>query len=175
MLHNPDHLPVSLNHVGLQGFSTAGATVEIAAAHNPQFEAVIAEGNYATLGDMATSTEPHNLTEGLLGLGIRLGYWISTGEDAANLNPLGAMPRIAPRPVLLVYGSYELSAGAQRLVDAYHSSAPDGPIRLWIVKGAGHGGYSDIAGLPVYSYQELSFFDCALLKRDCAQKAVERF
>jgi len=162
---NSDQLPVSLTHVGLFGFSTAGATVEMAAARNPQFTAVVAEGNYATPSDMATSTtsKPRNLTEALLGLGIRAGYWTSTGEDLANLNPLGSIGQLAPRPVLLVYGSLELAAGADRLIDAYHAAGTNGQISLWVVQGAGHGGYIDQFGESVYAAHVLPFFDCALL------------
>jgi uncharacterized protein len=162
---NSDHLQVSLNHAGLDGFSTAGATVEMAAGRNPQFGAVVALGNYADLGDMATSTVPHNLTEAMLGLGVRLGYWVSTREDPANLNPTAAMPKIAPRPILLIYGTLETTYAPQQLVNAYRAADPNGGIQLWMVPNAGHGGYIDAVGEATYASHVLPFLDCALLKQ----------
>jgi dienelactone hydrolase len=168
---NPDHLAVKPDHVGLYGFSTAGATVTMAAARDPAFAAMVAVGNYSNLSDMATTTDPHDILSALVGLGIRLGYWLSTGEDAANLNPLGAIPQVAPRPVLLIYGSLEPSLpGARQQLAALLAADPGEAASLWIVPGADHGTYFDAVGKDEFARHLLPFFDCALLKQSCPNR-----
>jgi len=165
---NPDKLAVSLDHIGLYGFSTAGATVTMAAARDPSFAALVAVGNYSNLGDMSPPTDPHDVLSALVGLGIRFAYWLSTGEDAANLNPLDAMPSVVPRPVLLIYGSLEASLpGAKRQLAALLAADPHEAASLWIVPGADHGTYLDVVSKDVFASHLLPFFDCALLRQSC--------
>ncbi len=165
---NPDKLPLSLDHIGLFGVSTAGATVTMAAARNPIYGAIVAVGNYSNLSDMAPTTDPHDVVSALVGLGARFGYWLSTGEDAANLNPLGVISHVAPRPVLLIYGSQEESLpGAKRQLAALMAADPAESASLWIVPGADHGGYFEAVGGDEFARHLLPFFDCALLRQSC--------
>lgn len=167
---NPDKLPVKLDHIGLYGFSTAGATATMATARYSQIDALVTVGNYATLGDMVETTIPKNVVDLLVGLGFRLSYWLSTGEDPANLNPLDAIVEVPPRPVLFIYGSLEFSLpGAQRQLAAIRAIDPKESAELWIVPGADHGGYFDAVGTAAVARHVLPFFDCALLGQQCEQ------
>jgi dienelactone hydrolase len=168
---NPDKLAVKLGHIGVYGFSTAGATATMATARYSQIEALIAVGNYATWADLNPALGSNtNIGVLLFGLGVRVSYWLSTGEDSANLNPLGALAKIPPRPVLFIYGSVEPSLpGAReqlatiRAVDSHESA------ELWVVPGADHGGYFDAVGTDEVARHVLPFFDCALLAQQCDQ------
>ncbi|MHB8626719.1 MAG: alpha/beta hydrolase [Aggregatilineales bacterium] len=167
---NPDKLPVKLDHIGLYGFSTAGATATMATARYPQIGALVTVGNYATLADMVGTTAPKNVAELFIGLGFRLAYWLSTGEDPANLNPLAAIVKVPPRPVLFIYGSLELSLpGAKLQLAAIRAADPNESAELWIVPGSDHGGYFEVVGVNEVARHVLPFFDCALLTQNCDQ------
>lgn len=132
--------------IGLHGFSAGGAAALLAAAQYPSVAAVVAQGNYADFEALLTglSVEFGLLKPGF-DAGARLGYRLSTGRALADLSPLAAMSRIAPRPVLLVYGSAEPGAAyAMQMVEA--GTAAGGTVTLWVIPGAGHGDYAAVAG-----------------------------
>ncbi len=167
---NPDHLPVKLDHIGIYGFSTAGATATMATARYSQIGALVTLGNYATLADMSQVTAPRDVTQLFMGLGFRLSYWLSTGEDPANLNPLAAIVKVPPRPVLFIYGSLESSLpGAILQLAAIRAADPNESAELWIVPGSDHGGYFEVVGADEVARHVLPFFDCALLTQNCDQ------
>jgi pimeloyl-ACP methyl ester carboxylesterase len=152
---------VDPDRVGILGFSSAGATAVMSAAQFPAIRAVVAEGGY---GDFA---------EGALGLGtgstflemiykesFAVSYRLLTGIDIDKLSPSDTISQIAPRPVLLVYGSHERSLpGAYRQL-----AAAGGNARLWVVEGAGHGNYLEVAG-ESYAAHIVAFFDRSLPDR----------
>ncbi len=166
--HNPDGLPIKLNHVGLFGFSMAGVSATLTIARNPQIGALALEGNYTALSDFGLVTDPHSFVESLLALGWRLGYQLSTGQPVPTEDPITALLQVPPRPILLIYGSIEgsLPSGKNELA-AIRSAAPNESIELWIVPGANHGGYMAAAGRDVYAQHLLTFYDCALLNQSC--------
>jgi pimeloyl-ACP methyl ester carboxylesterase len=148
------------DRIGILGFSSAGATSVMAAARFPEIRAVAAEGGY---GDFA---------EGAIGLGtgdgtilgtifkwsLAASYRAISGISIHKLSPEDTIRDIAPRPILLIYGSRERSlAGAYRQLDAAGENAA-----LWVVEGAGHGNYLTIAP-EEYERRVVAFFDSALL------------
>jgi pimeloyl-ACP methyl ester carboxylesterase len=79
--------------------------------------------------------------------------------DINQLSPVDVIGDIAPRPILLIYGSQEISLpGGRRQKAAAGDNA-----KLWIVEGAGHGNYVDVASAE-YERRVVTFFDEALLK-----------
>jgi hypothetical protein len=150
------------DRIGILGFSSAGATAIMSAARFPAIQAVVAEGGY---GDFA---------EGTLGLGtgspfletiykqsLAISYHLLTGIDLDKLSPSDVISQIAPRPVLLIYGSRERS-----LPGAYGQLAAAGDnAGLWVVEGARHGNYLEIAP-EEYEARVVGFFDRALLARE---------
>jgi hypothetical protein len=146
------------DRVGILGFSSAGATAIMSAAQFPAIRAVVAEGGY---GDFA---------EGALGLGtgstflekiykesLAASYHLLTGIDIDKLSPSDVIGQIAPRPILLVYGSRERSlSGAYRQLTAAGDNAG-----LWVVEGAGHGNYLEVSP-DDYEARIVAFFDRAL-------------
>jgi hypothetical protein len=148
--------------IGVLGFSSAGATAIMSAAQFPAIRAVVAEGGY---GDFA---------EGALGLGtgrtvlemvykqsLAISYRLLTGVDIDKLSPGDVIGQIAPRPILLIYGSRERSlSGAYRQLAAAGDHAG-----LWVVEGAGHGNYLDVAPGD-YEARVVAFFDKGLPARE---------
>ena len=150
---------VDPERIGVLGYSTGGATAIISAAQLGGIRAVVSEGNFYNLGDDIANTGGHNsLAETFYYQAILFFYRRYAGIDARLISPIDAISRISPRPVLLIFGEYEVASG-----HAYEQLAAAGePKILWIVPGIGHGGY--IQNRPEeYEAQVASFFDEALL------------
>lgn len=142
-----------VHQIGVLGFSTGGTAALLAAAETPRIEAVIAEGAPATfLQDSQFRLDTTNLiAETLHSLVLTL-YRLQVGLSADILEPAEAIGLISPRPVLLIYGEYEAAQGEA----LYAQAGP--PKTLWIVPGAGHGGYQ-AAHPQDYASQIINFFD----------------
>lgn len=127
---------VNMDNIGIHGFSTAGATAIFAAARFPEIKAVIAEGNYHDFAEHLADS-----ANGWYGafymLGVKLNYRLITGLDMAVLSPVSVIGQIAPRPILLIYGTAEPALYGGRL----ELAAAGTNAELWEVEGAGHGGY----------------------------------
>jgi dipeptidyl aminopeptidase/acylaminoacyl peptidase len=156
---------VDPGRIGIYGFSSAGATSIMAAARFPQIQAVVAEGGY---GDFAGETLNNTTEAGWRGYfltlyygTIRLTYRFLIDLDINRLSPVKVIHQIAPRSILLVYGSREISLpGARRQQQAAGDNA-----QLWVVDGAGHGNYFVVAP-QAYEARIVSFFDKALLEKE---------
>jgi fermentation-respiration switch protein FrsA (DUF1100 family) len=153
---------VDPQRIGVYGFSSAGATAIMATARLPQLRAVVAEGGY---GDFPEETlTPAADRSGLGGYfqttffwSARQFYGLMTGMDINLLSPVDVIGRISPRPILLIYGSREVSLiGGQRQQAAAGKNA-----ELWVVEGAGHGNYFDVAPQE-YETRLATFFDRSL-------------
>ncbi len=161
LVSRPD---VDPERVGVFGFSSAGATAIMAAARLPQLKAVVAEGGY---GDFAEDslTAPLNGSlssyfQTIFFWSVRQTYGLLTGLDINLLSPVDVIGQVAPRPILLIYGSREIS-----LTGAIHQQAAAGAnAELWIVEGAGHGDYLNVAP-EAYETRLVNFFDESLPRK----------
>jgi dienelactone hydrolase len=148
---------VDMGRVGVHGFSTAGATAIMAAARYPQLRAVVAEGNYHDFGvELSDNLAARGWMGPLVEFGARVGYRAATGLDMAVLSPIGVIGQIAPRPILLIYGTNEPALyGGRRLLAAAGPNA-----QLWEVPGADHGQYVQFAAAE-FERRVIAFFDAA--------------
>ncbi|MEW5957942.1 MAG: CocE/NonD family hydrolase [Chloroflexota bacterium] len=152
---------VDPDRIGIHGFSSAGATAVMAAARLPALRAVVAEGGYGDFAEETLTPRPGHgpvaYFETVYFGSIKLTYRLITGLDINRLSPTDVIDQIAPRPILLIYGSREVS-----LVGARHQqAAAGGNATLWIVEGAGHGNYLEIAP-EEYETRLVEFFDSTL-------------
>lgn len=157
---------VDMTRIGIHGFSAGGSTAIMAAARYPQIAAVVAQGGYHDFWD-EVSTNTSALWDGrvpvigdLFRLGAKLGYRVITGVDVEALAPIESIRQIAPRSVLLIYGTDEPGiTGARAMAEASPESSS---IDLWEIPGAHHGDYVGIAGEQVYAERVNAFWDRAL-------------
>lgn len=132
-----------MTRIAVHGFSAGGATAIMAAARYPQIGAVIAQGGYHDFFEHmhANTSARLPLYGALFDLGARAAYRLIIGQSIEILSPIRVIGQIAPRPVLLIYGSTEPA-----LYGAYLQQQAGGPtVTVWEVPGAGHGDYAFVA------------------------------
>lgn len=143
--------------VGALGFSAGGTAVLIGSARLPEIRAVLAEGNYANLQDEMLAAGAYlPALEWQLHHSALLSYALVTGIWPGTVSPVDALPRLAPRPVLLIHGALEI----QRSQGERQYAAAGEPRELWVVPGAQHGTYL-YAAPREYPCRILAFFQQA--------------
>jgi fermentation-respiration switch protein FrsA (DUF1100 family) len=122
--------------LGVLGVSMGAATTIMEAADDPRVAAVVADSPFANLDAQVPRRFGSGPASRLLG---RYACWLGgclIGESVSNASPLRAVPRIAPRPVLLIHGD------ADRVIPDADSralfAAAGEPKSLWIAPGSGH-------------------------------------
>ncbi len=149
---------VDMSRVALHGFSAGGAAAILAAAQFPTIAAVVAEGGYHDFAAEVDQNAANMLGFApLFRLGARLSYRIATGDDLSVLSPVSVIGQIAPRPILLIYGTNEPSLPGARL----ELAAAGSNATLWEVAGATHGSYI-ITAPEEYRQRVTAFITAAL-------------
>lgn len=150
---------VDMTRIGIHGFSSAGATAIMAAARYPELRAVLAEGGYADIGGLFRDyNRDSTFLFDIYRWSVRGTYRLLIGNSIDNLSPINVIDQIAPRPLFLIYGTEESSlAGGRRQFEAAGSNAT-----LWVLAGADHGQYINVAPQE-YEERVVAFFDQALL------------
>lgn len=149
---------VDPERIGVIGFSMGGAAAIGAAARSSEISAVVAEGNFYNLGrDIVDADRPLPATQRALLYLVAGSFWIQTGVNPWQISPVDDLPRISPRPVLLIHGEHELESGRAL---AQFAAARE-PKALWIVPGGDHG--TNYANDPqAYGERVVGFFDEAM-------------
>jgi len=153
---------VDMERLGIHGYSAGGATAIMAGARYPQLKAVSAEGGYHDFAEqLSDNVETQWPGLGLLyELGVHIGYRLTTGYDLSVLSPVSVIGQIAPRPILLIYGSVEPSLPGARL----QLAAAGENAQLWEVPGAWHGSYLHTAP-EAFVRRMVTFYDNAFAIR----------
>jgi len=153
---------VDRSRIGGIGLSVGGETLLQTAAESDGLEAVVADGagarsireDLARSGNGKWGEVPTSL---VITAGTAL---FSNHAPPPNLRDI--VGRIAPRPVLFIYGEHD-QPNVQELTPGYYAAAGE-PKSLWMVPGASHTG--GIEAQPrAYERRVISFFDRALLGR----------
>lgn len=147
--------------VGLLGYSLGGAVSLVVAADDRRVRAVCADSAFSDpLGVLADGVERVLRIPGaVLTAPVAALVARRTGARLSDFQPLAAVGRIAPRPLLLVHGDQDTAvpvSHARRLHDAAGE-----PRELWIVPGARHVG-AYFADREQYLHRVGSFFEEAL-------------
>ena len=152
---------IGVGRIGVWGQSFGGAAALLAAADLPEVGAVVSDAAFYDVRPLldseihARTGLPPIFTPGLA-TAVRLFY----GLDLDVIPPVLAVPRIAPRPILLIHGTADPRIPVEH---AYHlRAATRGPAdELWLVPGAGH--VLSFATEPeAYAAKVLGLFDRAL-------------
>ncbi|MCC6616857.1 MAG: prolyl oligopeptidase family serine peptidase [Anaerolineae bacterium] len=154
---------VDPERIAVHGFSAGGATSLMAFARYPALKAAIAQGGYEDFdGILHENSAQLGLLGPLFRFAAQIAYRLTVGEDISVLSPISAVHASGERPVLLIYGSTEVTLeGAQ----AMQARAPE-RVSLWVVPGAGHGNYVSVAGEDTYGEHVYRFLEAALALDD---------
>ena len=145
-----------VKHIGALGFSEGGVIVIRGAARDERVQAIVSEGGFHDLAQHMLRGGHTSPLRRWIEWQVMLFYRLDTGVDPARVSPVTDIGRIGPRPILLIYGENEAQdGGAPWLYNAARE-----PKELWLVPGAGHGGYAQIAP-QAYARRVSSFFEKA--------------
>jgi alpha/beta superfamily hydrolase len=151
---------VDASRIGGIGLSVGGEALLQTAAESDGLRAIVADGAGArSVREELARSGTGKWGEIPTSLVITAGTMLFSNHAApANLNRL--VGRIAPRPLLLIYGEHD-QPNVQELMPGYYAAAGE-PKTLWRVAGASHTGSIDTHPRE-YERRVIGFFDHALL------------
>ncbi len=141
--------------IALVGFSIGGSTVALAAADDTRARAVVL---YATWTSLTDEMKTNDGKYGPLSWGPALYVLRHAGVDVDRVAPLARIGAIAPRPLLMLAGDEDDDTPVPVMQRLF--AAAGEPKELWVVHGAGHGGYVR-AGPEAYEARVVGFVDRA--------------
>jgi fermentation-respiration switch protein FrsA (DUF1100 family) len=145
-----------VRRIGAVGFSVGAYSVSGAAAQDPRIAAVVLEAATPSLREGEDwDDRPYGPLLSYPTLWLYRWYGLRISE----IDVVAALRKMLPRPVLVVVGSLDPFVPSW-MTDEVFAAAPD-PKSVYVVPGAGHGGYTKAAGLA-YVDRLVSFFDGAL-------------
>lgn len=150
---------VDPRRVGVVGFSMGAMVAAEVAARDRRVHAAVLEGAYTSLEEMWRHDERR---WGWLSGNAAIRALRRAGISPEMVQPLDAMQRIAPRPVLLISGASDGEVPSE--VTIRLAAAAPQAARLWIIPRATHTTYAATARGEL-GRRLTEFFDTALLGR----------
>ena len=126
--------------IGLLGFSLGGAVSLVVAADDQRVRAVCADSAFSDpLAVLADGVERVLRIPGaVLTAPVAALLARRTGARLSDFQPLAAVGRVAPRPLLLIHGDQDAAVPPSHARHLYDAAGE--PRQLWIVPGARHVG-----------------------------------
>lgn len=127
--------------VGLLGISMGGAACILAAAECPDVAAVVAESAFARLRiplacAIGLRGYPRPLRRPLAWAVCATAPWLHGTVRARWQDPISAVHRLAPRPLLLIHGGADQLTPVSEAYALYRAAGE--PKELWVEPGVGH-------------------------------------
>jgi fermentation-respiration switch protein FrsA (DUF1100 family) len=144
-----------VRRIGAIGLSVGSTAVATAAAQDERLGALVLE---ATTPSYWVGTRWEAGRYGALKIYPDLWTCRWYGIRVEDLDVAAALKRVSPRPVLIVAGSADPFV-PQWMTDELFAAAST-PKELYVVQGAGHGRYVEVAG-DAYLERLVAFFDAA--------------
>jgi len=134
-------------HIAVMGNSMGGGSAALAAAEDPRIEALILDSMHAHVSNIferrMVVDAGHPSLPGTPA--VLAGIWVRTGVDLMEADPIGAIPALGRRPLLLLHGTADVHDLPALSVDANYRAAQDSgvPVELHMCPGATHGNVID--------------------------------
>jgi fermentation-respiration switch protein FrsA (DUF1100 family) len=142
--------------IGGWGISMGGATMLLAAAHEPAIRGVVADSAYAAFVPLL---ERNALMPGPIIPGVLLAMHMLYGINFDAVRPVDVVASIAPRPLFFIEGTSDglVPPWNMNVLAAAAEAAPGAHVQTWLVKGANHIQSYDVMG-NVYVQRVAAFF-----------------
>ncbi len=145
-------------HVGVIGYSVGASSALLSAARNPDIEAVVAVAPFASALEVWAANRPAFFPPLALDWTRRVVEW-RKGISLTAMDLGRLIPRIAPRPLLLVHGTHDERIPLSQVQRLF--TAAGQPKSLWLIPNATHGSVRTY-GLETRMAEVIAFFDEAL-------------
>lgn len=123
--------------IGLHGSSYGAATALLSAAAIPEVGAVVADSSFADVRELMNAELRRKVgAAAALAPCVQFLARALYGLELAEIPPLLAVPKIAPRPIFFLHGSQDARIPVEH-GRRLHAAAQPGD-ELWILSGAGH-------------------------------------
>jgi dipeptidyl aminopeptidase/acylaminoacyl peptidase len=131
---------VDARRIGGLGFSMGGVVLAQVAAEDGRLHAVVLEAPAPSFVDYIDvhTRKWWGLTAWVGRLALR-----DSGLLDSSFEPVRLISRIAPRPVMILAGTQDTEIPRQLVIKLFEAARE--PKSLWVVEGAGHGGYASVA------------------------------
>ncbi len=138
--------PQFCEKIGLYGLSMGGMVAICEAAHNPEIACVVAEASYYSFRRVVSRWAwVHHKVPYFPLIPIILHYIRKNlGVNPERYSPKYNIPKIAPRPVLIVHGRYDNLVPAAQAKMLFKKAGE--PKEIWLVPGAKHNKCAEVGG-----------------------------
>ena len=142
--------------IGGWGISMGGATMLLAAAHDPAIRGVVADSAFAAFVPLL---ERNNLMPGPIIPGVLFAMQLLYGINYNAVRPVDVVASIAPRPLFFIEGTSDGLVPPWNMTElaAAAKAAPNASVQTWLVPGANHIQSFDVMG-NVYAQRVAAFF-----------------
>jgi fermentation-respiration switch protein FrsA (DUF1100 family) len=143
--------------IGAMGFSMGASSVSSVGEHDPRVAAIALVGCYTDADDQTRAEYARwGPVQSVPAIWVMRAFGIGKGA----LRPIDKVASFAPRPLLLVAGSNDKTVPPWMAHDLY--AAAREPKELYVVDGADHGNFAEVAPVE-YARRIAQFFEAALL------------
>ena len=146
--------------IGVQGLSIGGSTVALTAAKDERARAVLLNATWTSL------SEEIAYKFGKFGpFSAWPAQWVfrDAGIRFDAIRPIDHIAEISPRPLLIITGAVDEDTPVPVMERLF--AAARAPKDMWVVSGAGHGGYAEAAPVE-YPRRVRAFFEATLGPRE---------
>lgn len=155
---------IDSQRIGIFGFSMGGAVAVLKSAEIPEVKAIVLDSTFSRMKEVIQ----RNFREYLphipffpIGYLVLVCIRLRTGVYFPHINPVRAIGRLTPRPVLIIHGTRDEKIPTRHAEELMHSAKGD--VSVWIIPGADHHGTYRTAGKQ-YEERVIEFFSTHLLK-----------
>ncbi|WP_235750578.1 alpha/beta hydrolase [Nigerium massiliense] len=129
-------------HIAVVAFSMGAATALLTAADDDRIEALVLDSPFATMSDViAANYRRYHLPFTRLIPLADGATWLRYGYRFAQVRPVDAIARVAPRPILLLHGTDDRVVPYEHALQLVNAAQP-GAVELVTFEGVDHcGGY----------------------------------
>lgn len=124
-----------IRQVGVIGHSAGAVSIILSAARNPHIGAVVAMAPFTSMEEVWETNRPQFFPRFLTDLAMKFAEW-RKGFSRREVRPEAVIARIAPRPLLLIFGSKDRFIRRDQAIELFEAAKE--PKYLWMMEGAGH-------------------------------------